>query len=99
MSRAAEHPLYIATERLVGALDKLERNLQQVTTEQAREVKQHEHLRIFERENEGLKGERDKLNRAISQLQHQYDDLHKVAGAIYNKLDDSIKRLSKIVES
>jgi hypothetical protein len=92
------HPLYAATERLIGALNRLEQGLAQVTTQKSRDVKQHEQLVVFERENANLREERDNLDSAIGQLQNQYDDLHKVAGAIYNKLDDSIKRLTQIIE-
>ena len=93
------HPLLAASERLVGALDRLERNLQRVEVIRQRESKQQEQLAQFEQENEGLKVERSKLNAVVSQLEGQYEDLHKVAGAIYNKLDDSIKRLTQIIEA
>jgi hypothetical protein len=35
---------------------------------------------------------------AIAQLQYQYNDLHKIASAVYGKLDDSIKRITQIIE-
>jgi len=93
-----ERPLVSATGRLAQALDRLERNIRQLSASQARDVKQHEQLIAFERENAALKVERENLNGAIGQLEHQYSDLHKVASTIYNKLDDSIKRLTQIIE-
>ena len=90
-------PIFAATERLAAALDRLERNLQQVAVAQARELQQHEQLVAFERENVQLQQERDNLNHAIGQLKGQYTDLHRVATTIHGKLDDSIKRLTKIV--
>ena len=35
---------------------------------------------------------------AIAHLQRQYNELHRVASTIYGKLDDSIKRLTQIIE-
>ena len=55
-------------------------------------------LALFERENEGLRQERENLNSAISMLQNQYSELHQVASTIYGKLDDSIQRLTHIIE-
>jgi hypothetical protein len=95
---AAQHPLYAATKRLVSALARLERNLQQQAESHERDSGQQEQLVFFERENEGLRQERENLNTAISELQSQYADLHQVASAIYGKLEDSIKRLTKIIE-
>lgn len=93
-----KRPLVSATGRLAAALDRLEQGIQQVTASKARDVKQHEQLIFFERENAALKTERENLTKAIGQLEGQYTDLHKVAGTIYNKLDDSIKRLTQIIE-
>ena len=91
--------IFQASQRLTAALDRLEGNLQSVTTQQARDIRQNEQIGLFERENQALKQERDKLSGAIEQLEYEYDDLQKVASAIYNKLDDSIKRLTQIIES
>jgi uncharacterized protein YlxW (UPF0749 family) len=87
------HPLYVATRRLVGALDRLENNLKHALV-----ASEDDKLSYFEQENASLKQERENLNNAIAQLQYQYNDLHKVASAIYGKLDDSIRRLSEIIE-
>jgi hypothetical protein len=93
-----QHPLYVATRRLVNALDRLENNLKQVMVSYDRDVHQEQQMVYFERENAALKQERENLNAAIAQLQYQYNDLHKIASTIYGKLDDSIKRLSQIIE-
>ena len=96
---APAHPLLAATERLVQALDRLETRLQQAKPAHAHEHKRREELVLVVRENESLRQEREDLNGAIVELQQQYDDLHQVAGAIYNKLDDSIKRLTQILDA
>ena len=98
MADKQQHPLYVATRRLVKALDRLEGNLKQVSVSQDREVKKESQILLFEKENTELKQERESLNNAIAQLQHQYNDLHKIAATIYGKLDDSIKRLTQIIE-
>jgi uncharacterized protein YlxW (UPF0749 family) len=89
------HPLVLATQRLMAALDRLERGLQLSEAKDA----DTEELLVIARENDTLRAEREDLNGTISELQQQYDDLHKVAGTIYNKLDDSIKRLTQIIGS
>jgi len=76
----------------------LENNLKQVSVSMDRDVHQEQQMVYFERENASLKQERENLNAAIAQLQYQYNDLHKVASTIYGKLDDSIRRLSLIIE-
>ncbi len=96
---SSSHPLYTATQRLVAALDRLESNMRQVAAKPAADPRQAEQISLFSRENESLKTERENLNTAISQLQHQYDDLQNVATTIYGKLNDSIKRLNHIVEN
>jgi uncharacterized coiled-coil DUF342 family protein len=96
---ATQHPLYIATKRLMGALNRLERNLDRMT--EGRDEHHHDHgqqLMLFARENEGLRQERENLNSAITMLQSQYSELHEVASTIYGKLDDSIQRLTHIIE-
>jgi hypothetical protein len=94
-----QSPLFAATERLGLALGRLEKNLQHVTVGQLTNGKQREQLTFFEKENETLREDREQLNSALAQLQHQYDDLHKIASKVYGKLDDSIKRLTKIIEN
>ena len=98
MTNSQQHPLYVATRRLVNALDRLEGNLQHVTVDRDRSVHQEQQMVIFERENAALKQERESLNAAIAELQYQYNDLHKVASSIHGKLDDSIKRLTQIID-
>lgn len=94
---APSHPLITATKRLVSALDRLEYKLRQAQSPEPQEAQQQ--LLFFSQENEALRQERESLNRAISQLQFQYNDLQKVASAIYGKLDDSVKKLSQIIEN
>ena len=96
---SAEHPLIAATNRLVTALDRLERNLQQVSVAKDRDIQQQRQLVSFSRENESLKAERENLNQAIDSLTRQYEDLQQVATNIHGKLDDSIKRISQIIEA
>lgn len=99
MSANAEHPMIMATNRLVSALDALEQKLQQVSVEKDRDVVQQKQLVSFSRENESLKAERDKLNSAIASLTQQYSDLQTAATNIHGKLDESIKRISQIIEA
>lgn len=99
MSQQQTHPLYVATRRLVGAMDRLENNLRYVTLAGQQEEGHEEQIQYFERENATLRQERENLNAAIAQLQRQYNDLHHVASTIYSKLDDSIRRLTEIIES
>ena len=94
----SEHPLISATRRLMTALDRLERNLQQVSVMKDREVQSEHKLGLFMRENESLRQEREKLNSAFSNLTHQYEDLQKVAKTIHGKLDDSARRITQILE-
>ncbi|MDX2072791.1 MAG: hypothetical protein SFX19_00315 [Alphaproteobacteria bacterium] len=98
MTATTEHPLILATRRLMGALDHLERNLQQVTVTHDREVMTEQKLSLFIRENESLKTERENLNKAFSQLTGQYQDLQHVAKTIHGKLDDSARRITQILE-
>jgi len=89
-----QHPLDNATKRLVEALNRLENSLETLTPRE--EAGQAE---LFAHENNALRHERENLNSAISQLQFQYNDLHDVASTIYGKLDDSIRRLTQIIEN
>lgn len=98
-SAEATHPLYVATRRLVDALNRLEQNLGKVKAEREKGNGQAEKLEAALSETAALKQEREVLSATALQLQGQYDDLHQVAGAIYTKLDDSIKRLTQIIEN
>ena len=90
-----QHPLFVATRRLVNALDRLEGNLKYVAPPQELS---DDRVVAFERENTALKEERETLNQSIAKLQLQYSDLHRVAATIYGKLDDSIKKLTQIID-
>ena len=98
MADAPRHPLYTATRRLVDALDRLENNLKHVTVAQDRDVHQEQQLVIFERENAALKQERASLTAALAKLEQQYGELHVIASTIHGKLDNSIQRLTQILE-
>lgn len=98
MTYSSEQHLYNATNRLVSALERLELNLQHVTVGRERDVQQHQHLLNYQRENEALLNEQEKLQTTISQLQNQYEELQGVAATIYGKLDTSIERLTQILE-
>ncbi|MDE3016352.1 MAG: hypothetical protein KGI29_05455 [Pseudomonadota bacterium] len=98
MDTDVEPPLVLATRRLVRALDRLEGTLGNGGSGRGEQQEQQQQLAFFEKENDALKREHDNLNAAISQLKFQYDDLHQVASVIYGKLDDSIKRLTQIIE-
>ena len=98
LSDTSQHPLFIATRRLVKALDRLEGNLKQGLPRPAGNDESDEKIIVFERENAELKQEREKLNRSIAELQRQYNDLQKIASGIYIKLDHSIQRLTQIIE-
>ncbi len=98
MTYSSQQHLYNATNRLVAALERLELNLQQVTVGRERDVQQNQHLLNYQRENQALMDEQEKLQSTISQLQNQYEELQGVAGAIYSKLDTSIERLTQILE-
>lgn len=98
MHDTSQHPLYVATRRLVKALDQLEGNLKQALLDDERNLEQEERLGHVQRENLALKQERESLNNAIAGLQRQYNDLHKTAAHVYGKLDDSVKRLTQLIE-
>lgn len=98
MTDTPSHPLYVATRRLVKALDRLENNLKSIKQEPYSDEEQELKVLAFERENSNLKQERENLNNSIAQLQSQYNDLHKMAATIHYKLDDSIRRLTEIIE-
>jgi hypothetical protein len=95
---ADEHPLLRSTERVLAALDRLEHALDQ-RERQPRLAVQHEpQLALFEQENAALRQEKDEMGRTIRAIEAQYGELQRVAGTIYNKLEDSIKRLTQILD-
>ena len=96
MADSPQNPLYAATNRLAAALERLESNLKKAP---AADPAAQQQLDVFERENQSLREERANLDGAIVQLQDQYNDLHQVATTIYGKLDDSIRRLTQIIEN
>jgi hypothetical protein len=98
MTQTAEPPLIATTRRLKAALDRLERNLQQLSVTRDRELANEQKVTLFMRENEGLKAERESLTAAFGSLTHQYEDLQKVARTIHGKLDNSARRISEILE-
>jgi len=98
MKNPQQHPLYVATHRLVDALDRLEYNLQYITVTQDRSQQQEKQLIIFERKNGELLQEKQQQDTAIAELQVQYDVLHKTASVVHKRLEDSIKRLTQIIE-
>lgn len=99
MNDLSQNPLYAATNRLAVALERLEYNLQQASLQPGVDPQVAQQLDIFFKENQALREERANLDGAIVQLQDQYNDLHQVASTIYNKLDDSIRRLTQIMEN
>ncbi len=98
MSNSSQQRLYNATNRLAAALERLELGLQQVTVGRERDVQQHQHLLSYQRENEALLEEQEKMQTTIMNLQQQYEELQGVASTIYGKLDTSIERLTQILE-
>lgn len=95
----SHHPLQLATERLVVALNRLENNLHGITVTQDRALRQEQQMMSFEQENEALRQEREQLQTAMAQLQQEYNALQGVASSMHEKLDDSIKRLSQLIDS
>jgi predicted nucleic acid-binding Zn-ribbon protein len=89
--------LFSATERLMSALDRLEHNVQISAGKQGEGVKEAEQIAFFEQENQVLRRERETLNATLEQLEAEYGDLQKVAGTIYKKLNESIRRLTHII--
>lgn len=86
-----------AIGRVHGAVDKLENSMRALAVDQDRQERSEQHLRLVVDENTSLKSDQKQLNEAIDLLQDQYDDLHKVAANIYGKLDDSVRRITKII--
>lgn len=93
----APDALFEATERLMGALDRLDYNVQARAAERAQFADQQGQVTVYARENEALKRERDGLSVTIGKLEQDYGELQKAAGTIYKKLNDSIKRLTNII--
>ena len=98
MTETNEHPLIMATRRVMEALGALEHKLQQVSVARDRELAREKQISQFARENENLKEERENLNDVIARLTGQYQDLQKVATSIHGKLDDSVKKITQILE-
>lgn len=89
--------LATALGRVTAVLDRLEAGIQQRNIEQGHQERHEQHLTLVVNENRQLQDEQQKLNQAIDELQTQYDDLHKVAVNIYGRLDDSVRRITKII--
>jgi hypothetical protein len=89
--------LFLATERLLGALDRLEQGLDRRLPDHGGDALA-EQLQATWHENAALRQERESLNTAIDDLKSQYSDLHRAASGIYNKLEDSIRRLTQIMK-
>mgnify|MGYP003395914174 CR=1 FL=1 len=90
--------LFEATERLLSALDRLEHSLAHQPRAGADVRTSERQLQVSRRENAALLEEREALNIAVDQLKAQYGDLHSTASGIYNKLEDSIRRLTQIMK-
>lgn len=93
----ASDVLFEATERAEAALERLEGGVRRAANARQDTEEADEKIRFFKRENENLRQERESLNLAIEQLKKQYGDLHKAASTVYNKLSDTIKRLTQII--
>jgi len=90
--------LFAATERLTAALDRLEQNVRLSAAKEADEPPPGAgEVAFFAQENQILSRERESLTATLKQLQDEYDGLQHVASVIYRKLNDSIKRLTKII--
>lgn len=90
-------PLTVALGKIHAALDRLDRGIQQKTVEKAHNEREKQHLTLITNENKQLQDDQVRLNQTIDDLQNQYDDLHKVAVNIYGRLDDSVRRITKII--
>jgi hypothetical protein len=55
MQDTQQHPLYVATRRLVNALDRLEGNLKHVVAASDQDVDKEQQVAVFERENAALR--------------------------------------------
>jgi predicted nuclease with TOPRIM domain len=96
--KETRNAVYAATERVAAALNRLESLVQQENVERTHDSGQLEQIQKYERENSALQEECARLDGAIASLRQEYDELHQVASTIYNKLDDSIRHLTEIVE-
>lgn len=92
-----QSPLTAALEKIHAALDRLEVGVQQKSVENGHNEREKQHLSLVVSENKALQEEQQRLNQAIDDVQNQYDDLHKVAVNIYGRLDDSVRRITKII--
>ncbi|MGE3714457.1 MAG: hypothetical protein AB7F82_08055 [Alphaproteobacteria bacterium] len=86
-----------ALGRVHKAIERLEKTVGAYSVEHDRSQRTEHHLKLVVDENASLKQEQEQLSEAINMLQGQYDDLQKVATNIYGKLDDSVRRISKII--
>ncbi len=93
----ASDTLFLATERLMSALDRLEHNIRMSAAKRVDGIRETEQAAFFEQENRLLRQERESLNATIDKLTHEYQDLQKSATTIYRKLNESIKRLTNII--
>ncbi len=98
MTNSANNPLYHATNKLISALERLERNMQHISVSKDRDIQQHQLLQNYQRENAVLLEEQANLQKTVANLQQQYKELQDVASGISKKLDNSIGRLSEILE-
>ena len=92
-----QSPLTAALEKIGAALDRLDSKIQQKSVKNGHDEREKQHLTLVVGENKQLQEEQVRLNQAIDDLQNQYDDLHKVAVNIYGRLDDSVRRITKII--
>ena len=98
MTNSANNPLYHATNKLISALERLEKNMQHISVSKDRDVQQHQLLQNYQRENAALLEEQVILQKTVANLQQKYNELQDVAAGISKKLDNSIGRLSEILE-
>ena len=94
MTNSANNPLYHATNKLISALERLEKNMQHISVSKDRDVQQHQLLQNYQRENAALLEEQVILQKTVANLQQKYNELQDVAAGISKKLDNSIGRLS-----
>lgn len=104
MKYSENHPIYIATGKLVSALEKLEASAQRIefyeeNNDKALPQEQEEELRYYIKENAALRQEQERLNESLLSLRKQYKDLQNVASTISGRLDDSIEHLTEILEN
>lgn len=72
--------------------------MQHISVSKDRDIQQHQLLQNYQRENAVLLEEQASLQKTVANLQQQYKELQDVASGISKKLDNSIGRLSEILE-